>query len=572
MRRTWWKESVVYQIYPRSFRDSNADGIGDIPGISEKLDYLQSLGVDVVWLCPVYRSPNDDNGYDISDYESIMPEFGTIEDWDRLTAGLHARGMRIVMDLVVNHTSDEHPWFVSARSAKDSPYRDFYIWRDGHDGREPNNWASFFGGSAWEYNAATGDYYLHLFSRKQPDLNWENPAVRRAVYDMMHRWLRRGVDGFRMDVINALSKVQTFPDAPNPTGARYVFAPQYFMQGPRLLEFFAEMKREVLSHYDVMTVGEAALTTPDEALAMVRENGGTMNMLISFEHTDIDMTAHSFATKWHRIPFELARLRGVLAHWQRTMGDVGWNCLYFNNHDQPRAVSRFGDDQRFWRESATMLATVLHLHQGTPFVYQGEEIGMTNVAFPAIADYRDIETLNGYRELVEVQGVPPAAALEKIHFRSRDNARTPMQWDASATAGFTAGAPWIGVNPNHTAINVAAQDTDPDSVLNYYRRLIRLRRDHPVIVYGRYDLIDDAHPQVYAFTRTLDDSCLLVLANFSGAEVGYALPRALTVAGSALLLGNGVPLTHPATAQVTLLPYEARIYRVEPASSRAGGT
>lgn len=560
-KRVWWKEAVVYQVYPRSFCDSNGDGVGDIPGIIGKLDYLKSLGVDVVWLSPVYQSPNDDNGYDISNYEAIAPDFGTMRDWEELAAGLHARGMRIVMDLVVNHTSDEHPWFEAARSSRDNPYRDFYIWRDGKDGREPNNWASFFGGSAWEYNEPTGDYYLHLFSKKQPDLNWENPAVRRHVYDMMHRWLRRGVDGFRMDVINALSKVQTFPDAPNPEGRRYVFAPQYFLPGPRLLEFYAEMKQEVLAHYDIMTIGEAALATAADAMRVVHAESGYLNMLITFEHTDIDILEHSFAMKWHSMPFQPRRLMDVMRRWQAALADAGWNCLYFNNHDQPRAVSRWGDDTRYWRESATLLATVLHLHQGTPFVYQGEEIGMTNVALPGIDAYRDLESLNGYRELVEIQGVPPADALAKIRFRSRDNARTPMQWSAAPGAGFTTGTPWLTINPNHERINVAAQDASPDSVLNFYRRLIALRRAHPVIVYGRFVPLPDQHPAIYAFLRDDDANRVLLIANFAGEPNDYALPEGVDAAAIALLLAN-YPDTAVEAPQLHLRPWEARVYRL----------
>ena len=551
-RHHWWKEAVVYQIYPRSFRDSDGDGIGDIRGIIEKLDYLQDLGVTVVWLSPVYRSPHDDNGYDISDYRDIDPQFGTLADWDELAAGLHARGMKIVMDLVVNHSSDEHPWFVSARASRASPYRDYYIWREGRDGAEPNNWAAMFGGSAWAWNAATGDYYLHLFSRKQPDLNWESPGLRAAVYDTMRWWLDRGVDGFRMDVINALSKVQTFPDGPNPDNRRYVFAPEFFMQGPRLLEFYDEMKREVLSHYDAMTVGEAALGTVDHAAAVTDAETGYLNMVLSFEHVDIDMVKHSFATKWHRAPFRLDRLKGVLSHWQEAMAERGWNSLYLNNHDQPRAVSRFGDDGRYRRESATMLATCLHGLRGTPFVYQGEEIGMANMRFGAISDFRDLESLNGYADLVENQGVAPEAALDKVRFRSRDNARTPMQWEAGPGAGFTTGTPWIGINPDHATVNVAAERADPASVLNHYRALIALRKTDAVMVHGRYDLLADSDPRLWAYTRTLGEERRLVVCNFSpdpvpAPRVPGGVPR--------LLLGN-----YPeGAAAADLRPYEARI-------------
>ena len=403
MPTAWWKHAVVYQVYPRSFMDSDGDGIGDLRGIIAKLDYLQDLGVDVVWLSPVCRSPNDDNGYDISDYQDIDPLFGTLADWDELAAGLHARGMKIVMDLVVNHSSDKHPWFVSARASKESPYRDFYIWRDGRDGGPPSNWAASFGGSAWEWNEPTQDYYLHLFSKKQPDLNWENPKLREAVFEMMNWWVARGVDGFRMDVINSISKVQSFPDAPNPDGLPSVPAPQFYIQGPRLFEFYGEIKRAVLARHDLVTIGEAPLTPIEEAVATVDETTGFLSMVITFDHMDVDIAAHGFAGKWARRPFELARLRAVMSQWQDAMADRGWNCLYFQNHDQPRVVSRFGDDGEFRRESATMLATALHMLQGTPFVYQGEELGMTSAPFATIGDFRDIESLNAYRDLVENQ-------------------------------------------------------------------------------------------------------------------------------------------------------------------------
>lgn len=553
MPGTWWQEAVVYQVYPRSFRDADGDGIGDIRGIIEKLDHLQDLGVTAVWLSPVYRSPGDDNGYDISDYRDIDPTFGTLADWDELAAGLHGRGMRIVMDLVVNHSSDEHPWFVSARASKHSPYRDFYIWRDGVDGAEPNNWAAIFGGSAWEWNEPTRDYDLHLFSKKQPDLNWESTGLRAAVYDTMRWWLDRGVDGFRMDVINALSKVQSFPDAPNPDGRRYVFAPEFFMQGPRLLEFYAEMKREVLSRYDVVTVGEAALGTVDHAVAVTDADTGYLDMVLSFEHVDVDMERHGFATKWHRVPFRPERLKAVLTRWQDAIADRGWNSLYLNNHDQPRAVSRFGDDTRYRRESATMLATCLHLLRGTPFVYQGEEIGMANAPFASLDDFRDLESINAYADLVERQGVSPEAALDKLRFRSRDNARTPMQWDASPGAGFTDGTPWIAVAPDHAEINVAAQRDDPASVLNHYRRLIALRKAHPVVVHGRYGLVADTDPRLWAYTRTGEGTRLLVLCNMSADTIGFAAPEGERT----LLIGN---YPEDGAEPPALRPFEARVY------------
>ena len=561
MQKTWWKESVVYQIYPRSFYDSNGDGIGDLRGIIQKLDYLKELGVDVVWLSPVYKSPNDDNGYDISDYQDIMDEFGTLADWEELLAELHRRGIKLMMDLVVNHTSDEHPWFVEARKSRDNPYRDWYIWRPGRDGREPNNWASFFGGSAWQYDETTGEYYLHLFSRKQPDLNWENPNVRAAIYAMMHWWLQKGVDGFRMDVINMISKVPGLPDAPAITADRYQFGGQYFIHGPRLLEFLQEMKQQVLSKYDIFTVGEMPLVTTEHAIDITHEETGHLNMLFQFEHMDLD-TDWDAASKWSHKPWDLLDLKRVMTRWQKDLEDVGWNSLYLSNHDQPRAVSRFGDDGRYRVESAKLLATFLHMLRGTPYVYQGEEIGMTNVRFAAIDDYRDIETLNMYREFVEQKGVDPQVVMAMIHAKSRDNARTPMQWDAGEHAGFTTGTPWMKVNPNYEAINVAQALADRQSIFAYYRQLIRLRKANPAIVYGTYDLILDAHEQVYAFTRTLDDDRLLVVLNFTPNTPVFALPTHIAFSGKELLISNYAVDLAEDIRLLTLRPFEGRVYRL----------
>jgi oligo-1,6-glucosidase len=558
----WWKESVVYQIYPRSFCDSDGDGIGDLRGIIAKLDYLKELGVDVVWLSPVYQSPNDDNGYDISDYQAIMAEFGTMADWEEMLAGMHARGIRLIMDLVVNHTSDEHAWFVESRSSVDSPRRDYYIWRPGRpDGGAPNNWGSFFSGSAWQRDEATGEYYLHLFSTKQPDLNWENPAVRADIYAMMHWWLQKGIDGFRMDVINMISKVPGLPDAPDPAGAGgYHFGGQYFMNGPRLLEFLGEMKREVLDHYDIFTVGETPLVTTEHGISLTHAEHGPLNMLFQFEHMDID--SEPGAGKWTRKRFDLLDLKSVITRWQKDLEGQGWNSLYLANHDQPRAVSRFGDDGRYRVESAKLLATFLHMLQGTPYVYQGEEIGMTNVSFPSIDDYRDIETLNMYRGVVEERGADPQAVLEVIHAKSRDNARTPMQWDASPNAGFSSGRPWLAVNPNYETINVAADRAAPDSIFAYYQRLIRLRKAHPIIVHGAYDLLLDAHEQIYAFTRTLGDERWLVILNFSADTPVFALPTVIAFASHDLVISNYAVDPAEDIRRLTLRPYEARVYRV----------
>jgi len=555
MEKVKWKEAVVYQIYPRSFKDSNGDGIGDLRGIIEKLDYLKELGVDVVWLSPVYKSPNDDNGYDISDYRAIMDEFGTMEDWEALRDGLHARGIKLIMDLVVNHSSDEHAWFVASRSSKDNPYRDYYWWRPGKpDGREPNNWLSFFGGSAWQYDETTGEYYLHLFSRKQPDLNWENPKVRREVYDMMRWWLDRGVDGFRMDVINCISKVEGLPDAGS---ERYGWGGQFFMDGPRVHEFLQEMHREVLRHYDVMTVGETPGVTLEEARKYTDPARNELNMVFQFEHMDVDSGPGG---KWDIRPWNLVELKKILNKWQLGMQGVGWNSLYLNNHDQPRLVSRFGDEGKYRKESAKMLATMLHTMQGTPYIYQGEEIGMTNVRFPSIDDYKDIETLNMYRERVIEGGEDQGKVLKAIHAKGRDNARTPMQWDDSPQAGFTTGEPWIKVNPNYTEINVKEAMADPDSIFHYYRKLIALRKQNEIMVYGEFVPLMEEHPQIYAYMRVLGEERWLVLLNFLGTECAFDLPDEVTFADAGLVIGNYKDGNQPLTRTVRLRPYEARVY------------
>jgi len=566
MAGPWWQSSVVYQIWPRSFNDSDGDGIGDLRGVVEKLDYLQDLGIDVVWLSPVYKSPNDDLGYDISDYRDIMDEFGTLADWDELVAGLHGRGIRLIMDLVVNHTSDEHAWFVESRRSRDNPYRDYYIWRPGRDGREPNNWASAFGGSAWAYDEPTGEYYLHLFSPKQADLNWDNPTVRGEIYAMMRWWLDRGVDGFRMDVITAISKVPGLPDVSVTSAGRYQFPGEHTLHGPRLMEFLREMRRQALSPYDTLTVGEAFGVTVEQAIELTNPRDGPLDMLFHFEHMMLDSDPLGPLTLAGR-RWELGELKRVMTRWQRELD--GWNSQYLSNHDQPRQVSRFGDDGRYRVESAKMLGTFLHFLQGTPFIYQGEELGMTNVAFPSIEDYRDIATRNQYRELVEDRGMDPAEVMTLIHRKSRDNARTPMQWDASENAGFTSGRPWIRVNPNYRQINAAAALADPDSVVHYYRRLIELRKANRVVVEGRYDLILDDDPAIYAFTRTSPDDRLLVILNFGGGRPVFSLPPHLPANGAALLIANYPVDAHGGDElrRLALRPYEAMVYRLP----RGGG-
>ncbi len=564
MQRKWWKECVVYQIYPRSFYDSNGDGIGDLRGIIHKLDYLQTLGVDVVWLSPVYCSPNDDNGYDISDYQDIMPEFGTLADWDEMLEGMHRRGIKLVMDLVVNHTSDEHPWFLESRKSTDNPFRDYYIWRPGVNGREPNNWRSRFGGSAWQFDPLTGEYFLHIFSKKQPDLNWENPKVRQAVYAMMHWWLQKGVDGFRMDVINMISKVPGLPDAPLTHPGPYQNAGMHYLNGPRLLEFLGEMKREVLAHYDLITVGETPGVTTQHAIQMTHEERGFLNMLFQFEHMGIDADPNAPSSRHSVVPWKLTDLKALITRWQKDLEGQGWNSNYLNNHDQPRQVSRFGNDGPYRVPSAKMLGTFLHMLQGTPYIYQGEEIGMTNVAFDSIADYNDIQTVNLYHELVDERGQDPAQVMRLIHAKSRDNARTPVQWDASAQAGFTSGAPWIKLNPRFPEINAAQALEDPDSIFSYYQQLIRLRKTVPAVVYGSYDLLLPDHPQIYAFTRRLEEECLLVILNFSAETPVFDLPPEIGFSTAELLIANySVDAAAPMRG-FGLRPYEARVYRLKP--------
>ncbi|QAY68106.1 glycoside hydrolase family 13 protein [Paenibacillus protaetiae] len=553
MTKTWWKESVVYQIYPRSFQDSNGDGIGDIPGIISRLDYLQTLGVDVIWLCPVYQSPNDDNGYDISDYQSIMSDFGTISDWEKLLEGLHSRGMKLIMDLVVNHSSDEHAWFVESRKSKDNPYRDYYIWRDGKDGKEPNNWSSFFSGSAWKKDEATGQYFLHLFSSKQPDLNWDNEKVRREVYDMMTWWLDKGVDGFRMDVINLISKVQQLPDAAGE--GKYNFGGDYFMNGPRIHEFMQEMNREVLSKYDIMTVGETPGVTPEEAALYVGEDRGELNMVFQFELMDID----SGNGKWDVCPWKLTDFKRIMSKWQTGLAGKGWNSLYLNNHDQPRMVSRFGNDGIYRKESAKMLATLLHTLQGTPYIYQGEELGMTNVKFGSIEEYQDIETHNMYKEFVEA-GHPVEQIMNSIYIKGRDNARTPMQWDATANGGFTSGTPWLQVNPNFTVINAEEALNDPDSVFHYYRKLIEFRKRNEIVVYGDFKELLEQDERIYAYTRTLGEQRLLVVLNFFADETVFALPDSVRYGSAERVFGNYELSPGFDLNELKLRPYEAQVF------------
>ena len=554
MEKRWWKESVVYQIYPRSFKDSNGDGIGDLNGITEKLDYLKELGIDVIWLSPVYQSPNDDNGYDISDYQAIMSEFGTMEDFDRMLGKAHDLGIRIVMDLVVNHTSDEHPWFVESRKSVDNPYRDYYIWRPARDGKEPNNWGSCFSGPAWQYDEATRMYYLHLFSVKQPDLNWDNPKVRDEVFSMMNWWLDKGVDGFRMDVISLISKKPDLPDGkPGINGYASFNEPA---NGPHVHEYLQEMRRRVLDGRDTITVGECSGVTLEEAKKYARSDEKELNMVFQFEHMDVDADG---SNKWSDKKMDLRDMKQVLTKWQKGLEEIAWNSLFWENHDQPRSVSRFGNDGEYREVSAKMLATCLHMMQGTPYVYQGQELGMTNVPFGDISDFRDLDSINAYHELT-TQGVfSEEEMLRFLRYKSRDNARTPMQWNDQENAGFTSGTPWIMVNPNYREINAQEQMAREDSVFHYYQKLIRLRKENAVIVYGTYDLLLPDDPELYVYTRTLEEEKLLVICNFYGNTREYTLPEDWQPDAMECLIGNYKEVKNGRT--MTIRPYEAVVFR-----------
>ena len=522
MEKKWWKESVVYQIYPKSFKDSNGDGVGDIRGIIQKLDYLKELGVNVLWISPMLESPQDDNGYDISDYRRIYEEYGTMEDYEELLCEAHKRSIRILMDLVVNHTSDEHNWFIESRKSKDNPYRDYYIWKDPVNGKEPNNWGGVFGGSAWEYDSQTQMYYLHLFSKKQPDLNWENEKVRQEVYDMMKFWCEKGIDGFRMDVISMISKDQRFPNGEMNNGLYGDFGP-CCVHGPRIHEFLQEMNQKVLSKYDIMTVGETAGVTIEEAQKYAGDDRNELNMVFQFEHVESGCGDYG---KWTTAKYDFKEFKNIMIKWQEELQGKAWNSLFLGNHDQPRSVSRFGNDNPVYREtSAKMLATCIHMMQGTPYVYQGEELGMTNIYFDKLEDYRDIESINYFEEFTESGLMTPEHMMKCLMLRSRDNARTPMQWDDSKQAGFTEGEPWIKVNPNYKKINVAQQLEDPDSVFHYYQKLIRLRKEKDIIVYGEFEPLYREDEQIFAYTRKQDQEKLLTVCNFSDKNAEVEVPE-----------------------------------------------
>ena len=544
MSHQWWKEAVVYQIYPRSFMDSDGDGVGDLNGIASRLDYLKELGVDVVWLCPVYKSPNDDNGYDISDYFDIMDEFGTLEDWENLLAKMHGLGIKMIMDLVANHTSDEHAWFLESRKSKDNPYRDYYIWRDGKDGNPPNTWRSVFSFSAWERDRETGQYYLHLFSKKQPDLNWANEKVRGEIYAMMKFWLDKGIDGFRLDAIRDIGKPDSF-ETDDP-----VYEPDL----RKTHRYLQEMNRNVLSKYDVMTVGEISGTSPAGAALFTAEDRHELNMLFHFEHMGLD------GNKWDPHAIRLTDLKKVMSAWQTGLPEDAWMALYLDNHDQPRMVSRFGNDGPYREESATLLATMLHTMCGTPFIYQGDEIGMTNVDFRSREDFRDVETLNKIREYTEQDGGSFDVLLPALKLRSRDNARTPMQWDSSENAGFTSGTPWIRLNSNYLEINAETDRKSSHSIFRYYQKLIRLRKEHPILVYGSsFHEYFQSSETVYFYTRRYESQTLFVALNFSSQETTLTLPERLDLNLSEQLISNYEGDFIPSDETLALQPYQALV-------------
>ncbi|EKQ54285.1 MULTISPECIES: alpha-glucosidase [unclassified Clostridium] len=544
MENKWWNESVVYQIYPRSFKDSNGDGIGDLRGIIEKLDYLKELGIDVIWLSPVYKSPNDDNGYDISDYEDIMDDFGTMEDMEELLREGNKRGIKILMDLVVNHTSDEHKWFIEAKKSKDNPYRDYYIWRDPVDGKEPNDLTSAFSGSAWQYDEESGQYYLHLFSKKQPDLNWENEKVRREVYDMMNFWIAKGIGGFRMDVIDLIGKV---PDE------------KIKENGPKLHDYIKEMNKESFGDKNLLTVGEAWGCTPEIARKYSNPDGSELSMVFQFEYIMLDQQPGK--EKWDLKPLDLLELKKALSRWQLELEGTGWNSLFWNNHDLPRIVSRWGNDNKYRVESAKMLATLLHGMKGTPYIYQGEELGMTNVRFENLEDYKDIETLNMYKERKE-KGYKHEDIMLSIYAKGRDNARTPMQWNDSQNAGFTTGESWIKVNPNYKEINAQSQLNDEKSIFSYYKKLIKIRKSNSVVVYGKYNLILEESEEIFAYTRTLENEKLLVICNFTGSKIRFTLEETIEFKTTELLISNYEVDENKPMEDIELRPYEARIYKL----------
>lgn len=553
MKKKWWKELIAYQIYPKSFMDSNGDGIGDIPGIISRLDYLKNLGIDLIWLCPMYKSPNHDNGYDISDYKDILDEFGTMDDFNELLNEVHNRGMKLIIDLVINHTSDKHPWFIESRSSKDNPKRDWYIWKDGKDGEEPNNWESIFKGSAWEFCENSEQYYLHLFAKEQPDLNWENAEVRNELYKMVNWWLDKGIDGFRVDAISHIKKEEGFKDIENPDGLKYVSSFEKHMNVQGIDSHLKELKEETFSKYDIVTVGEANGVSAHEADTWVAEDEGTFNMIFQFEHLNL----------WNYEEgqgFDVKAYKDVLTNWQNALDEKGWNALFIENHDMPRVVSTWGNDNKYLTECSKAFGTIYFLQKGTPFIYQGQELGMTNVKYHSITEYDDVRTINTYNERIE-NGVSEEVALREAWVTSRDNSRTPMQWNSNKNAGFTEGKPWIGINENYKTINVEVEEKDENSVLNFYKKLIKIKKSNEALIYGVYDLILEEHKNIFAYTRTLNDEKFLIMANLTGEKTKYAYEKE-KLNSKDLILNNYEVCEHNNLTKFTLKPYECRVYKI----------
>ena len=553
MKKIWWKEAIGYQIYPRSFKDSNNDGIGDIKGIISKLDYLKDLGIDVIWVCPMYKSPNDDNGYDISDYQDIMDDFGTMEDFDCLLDEVHKRNMRLIIDLVINHTSDEHPWFIESKSSKDNPKRNWYIWKEGKDGVEPNNWESIFKGSAWEYDENTEEYFLHLFSKRQPDLNWDNPEVREEIYKMINWWLDKGIDGFRVDAISHIKKEDGLVDMDNPHNLDYVSSFDKHMNVEGIHEYLEELNRNTFAKYDIMTVGEANGVNADESELWVGEEKGKFNMIFQFEHLQL----------WGEVgesKFNPREYKKVLTKWQNALEGKGWNALFIENHDIPRVVSSWGNDKEYLEQCAKAFALMYFMQKGTPFIYQGQEIGMTNVKYDSIDQYNDVKTINIYNEKI-AEGICKEKALSEVADISRDNTRTPMQWNDDKYAGFSQCAPWLDVNDNYKAINVEKQLKDENSILNFYKKLIKIRKENLALVYGTYDLILEDDEKIYAYTRTFDEDKFVIIVNLSSEEAEYKFDNCL-LQYEKLLINNYPVEKHDDIKEVILKPYEARLYKL----------
>lgn len=553
MNKKWWKEAVAYEIYPRSFKDSNNDGIGDIKGIISKLDYLKKLGIDVIWICPMYKSPNSDNGYDISDYKDIMSEFGNMKDFDELLKSVHAKGMKLIMDLVINHTSDEHKWFIESKSSLDNPKRDWYIWRDGKNGKEPNNWESIFKGSAWKYDDVTGQYFLHLFDEKQPDLNWKNEDMRKEIYKMVNWWLDKGIDGFRVDAISHINKEEGLGDMPNPNNLRYVPSFDKHMNVDGIHKYLEELKEKTFDKYDIMTVGEANGVKIEDAYKWVGEKEGKFNMVFQFEHLSLWDAENKSQSK-------VKNLKKVLSKWQNGLEGCGWNALFIENHDIQRVVSTLGNDKEFWKESSKALGLMYFMQKGTPFIYQGQEIGMKDVKFNNIEDYNDVRSINVYKEKIK-SGVSKEEALKYIWKTSRDNSRTPMQWDSSKNAGFSKGKPWLLVNPNYKEINVEEQRNDEDSILNFYKKMIKIKKENRALIYGKCDLILEDHDEIYAYTRTLENEKFIIIINLTNNESNYKYEKE-KLNSKGLVLSNYSVEKHEDINEIKLRPWEARMYKL----------